>query len=376
MAQRGRGSIIPRGDNRYLLRIYIGKSPDGKREYSSKTIEGTISQARKELTAMQRALDTQTFVSPSKMLLRDYLEAWLKSKIDVAARTVVSYGEKLSYVSTTIGHLKLHEVDPSAVQLVINGMAARGLSPRTIEYTRNVLHAAFEDAIRQHLLARNPTDHVKLPKKQKRAPTVLSMKQVSLFLEKTAQDVLHSLWTLLLTSGIRPQEALALKWTDLDMDERWVSIQRNLVDDGHGAFSLVDVPKAESYRRIALPESTVAVLQKHKARQNAQMLLAGDRYERLGLVFANSGGRPLDPNMVRRRWKIALKALKLPEVRLYDTRHTHLTALLAAGADLAWVAARAGHKSITMTRDHYAHVLPETHRGMGDMTERLLKEAK
>lgn len=372
---RNRGSIQARGDNKWLLRVFLGMTPEGKREYSAKTFEGTFSQAGKELTAMLRENDTDMFVQPSKLSLKEYLEGWLKSKIDVAERTVVSYTQKLAYVIARIGHLMLHEVDARAVQSFVTNMNESGLSPRSIEYAHRVLHIALEDAIRQHLLVRNPCDHTKLPKKIKRAPTVLTMKQVGTLLAKTADDSLQALWMLLLTSGLRPQEALALKWSDLDIEGKWLSVQRNLVDNGHGVFSLADVPKADSYRRIGLPESTVALLQKHKVRQNAEVLLGGPDYDRADLIFANSVGHYTDPNLVRRRWKAALKAAGLPSVRLYDTRHTHLTALLANGADLAWVAARAGHKDIKMTQQHYAHVMPETHRGMGDMTERMLKEA-
>lgn len=388
MSSRSRGQMVPRGTNKWLIRVYLGTGPDGSRRYSSKTVEGTTSQARKELTAMLRELDTQSFVEPSKMGLREYLgvpakleepaTGWLRSKIDITPRTQVDYRRRLElYVVPALGHRKLHEIDAHAVQSLISSMADAALSPRTIEYTYRVLHAALEDAVKQNLLVRNPSDNVKLPKKVKRAPSILTMKQVGLFLEATSQDALHALWMLLLTSGLRPQEALALMWSDVDLDGRWLSVCRVLVDDGHGKTSIVERTKTDEagMRRIGLPESAIEALRTHKTRQNAEILLAGPRYERLGLVFANSLGRPLDHNLVRRRWKTALKAASLPRVRLYDTRHSHLTALLANGADIAWVSARAGHKDIKMTRDHYAHVMPETHREMGEMTERMLQKA-
>jgi integrase len=67
-----------------------------------------------------------------------------------------------------------------------------------------------------------------------------------------------------------------------------------------------------------------------------------------------------------------LKKHGLPEVRLYDTRHSHATALLTKGVNLAWVSDRLGHSDVKMTRDVYAHVLPEAHKEMAEVMERIV----
>jgi integrase len=373
---RSRGQIVPKGLNKWLVRISLPVGPDGKRRSPSKLVEGTYNQAQRELTAWLRELDTSSFVEPSKQTVAEYLEQWIASKVDVTERTRRDYDKRLKAdILPELGHLKLHEVTPQLMQRHYQSLTAKGYSPRTIEYTHAVFHHALEQAVEWHMIVRNPTDAVRLPKKTKRAPSVLSMKQVSLLLEKTIDDAMSCLWRLLLTSGMRPQEALGLKWSDLQGS--WLSIARVAEDNGLGAWAIKDVPKTDSANRtIGLPESTVAALRVHKARQAAEILVAGSKYERNDLIFPNSLGRILDMNLVRRRWKAVLKECQLPTtVRLYDTRHTHLTALLQNGADLAWVASRAGHSDIKMTRDHYAHVLPETHRQMGEMTETMLRKA-
>jgi integrase len=369
--------MVLRGPNRWLLRVYIGQSSTGKNRYSSKIISGTTAEARKALTAMLREVDTKTFVEPTRELLSAYLESWLTGKIDVAPRTLVSYRRMLGYFLPQLGHRKLHEIDRSHVQAVLNEMTSQGLSRRTLEYAKAVIHGAFTDAIQDNRLVKNPADYIKLPPRVKRAPTVLSLAQVGALLEATQTHPFHGLWTLLLTTGLRPQEALALKWSDIDLDGSWLSVRRTLADDGHGKASLVESTKTDgSTRRIGLPSSTVATLRVYKARQSAEILKAGTRYTRFDLVFSSSVGTPLDHNLVRRAWKSTIKKAGLPAVRLYDCRHTHLTALLQNGADIAWVAARAGHSDVSMTARHYAHVLPETHREMGEMTERLMQQAR
>ncbi len=398
MRARDRGQMVHQGLNKWLIRAYLG-TRNGKRQYASKVVRGTTSQARQELTAMLGKLDTHTYVEPSKLLLRDFLDAWLKSKIDVTASTREGYSKQLSYFTALpsladkdkpsgvkpapepaahqIGHLRLSEVDTAAVQRVFAHMIQRGLSRRTVEYARAVLHAAFESAVQQNIVFRNPVDHTKLPPRLRKAPSVLSMAQVDLFLEATKLDPLAVLWRLLLTSGLRPQEALALKWSDLDLAEKWVSVRRVLRDVGKGRYELVEDTKTDgSTRRIGLPESTVEALKAHKKRQSAEILLAGPKFERQDLVFCSDRGRTLDPSAVRKAWKDALTQAKLPLIRLYNARHTHFTALLQAGADISWIKDRAGHSNIQTTIQHYAHVMPEAHREMGDMTEKMLKKAQ
>lgn len=375
---RDRGQMVPRGMNRWLLRVYLGTGLDGKRRYSSRTIEGTTAQARKELTAMLRALDTQTFVEPSRLTLEEYLKGWLAGKIDVTGATRESYDRQTAYFTGSIGHKGLGQVSPEDVQRVLSEMTAKGLSRRTLQYARAVLHAAFQDAMQSSLVMRNPTANTKLPPRVRRAPTVLSMRQASHLLESTKATPFYPLWAVLLTTGLRPQEALALKWSDIDLAGKWLSVQRALVDTGGGHYELVEATKTEgSTRRIGLAETTVEAL---KAQRRSQSAITP-----LNLVFCTPRGTPLDISKVRRAWTTAIKRVNekltqerkplLPIVRLYDTRHSHATALLASGADIAWVQARLGHTKVQTTIDHYAHVLPETHRAMGEMTERILAQA-
>jgi integrase len=375
--------MVLRGPNRWLLRVYVGQSATGKNKYSSKVISGTTAEARKVLTAMLREIDTKTYVEPLKVNLSDYLTDWLKGKIDVTERTRVSYGRLLAYVKEALGGVRVGDLAGTQVQKFLTALSERGLSPRTVEYTHRVFHSALESAVRHGTLLRNPAEYVMLPKKSKRKPSVFSVDQMNFFLEITAESPFGLLWLVLLTTGLRPAEACALMWSDIDFEGKWVSVMRVIEDNGHGKQSLSNNVKADSRRTIGLPKKTVDALREWKKSQAAGILAAGEKYQRLGLVFTNGQGGLIDLHLVRKAWAAALKAANtklasekeplLPVIRLYDCRHSHLTSLLANGADLGWVASRAGHSDIKMTRDHYAHVLPETHREMGDMTEKMLQ---
>src|SRR6476469_7499490 len=82
VAARKAGSIIPKGRNKHLIRWFIGRGPDGKRRYASKTIDGTFSQAQKALGKETHDVSEGSYVGPAKQTVGEYMTAWLR---DVAA---------------------------------------------------------------------------------------------------------------------------------------------------------------------------------------------------------------------------------------------------------------------------------------------------
>jgi integrase len=201
---------------------------------------------------------------------------------------------------------------------------------------------------------------------------VLSAQDMASLFAKATGDHLYSLWCLLLTSGLRPGEALALRWSDITKDA--LHVRRTLVGDGRGNFSIAEAQakRKDSIRSVTLPAVTLEVLDAHRKKQAVQILAMGETYERNGLIFATDTGTVLDPCNVSKRWKRMLKLAGLPAVRLYDTRHSHATALLTKGVNLAWVSDRLGHSDVKLTKDVYAHVMPEAHREMADVMEQII----
>jgi integrase len=100
-----------------------------------------------------------------------------------------------------------------------------------------------------------------------------------------------------------------------------------------------------------------------------------DVYQNNNLVFANEIGSPLiRENITRRHFRPIIKAAGLPNIRLYDLRHTTATLLLVEGIHPKVVAERLGHSSIVLTMDIYSHVLPTMQKTATDALERMLSE--
>lgn len=98
---------------------------------------------------------------------------------------------------------------------------------------------------------------------------------------------------------------------------------------------------------------TLAALNQHRAR-----MLAEGRDVKTGLVFCNSqGGHLSNSNLRQNSFKPLLVRAKLPDIRLYDLRHTSAT-LLLADENVKVISERLGHATVQLTLDTYSHVLP------------------
>src|SRR5687768_14087169 len=111
-----------------------------------------------------------------------------------------------------------HPRPPLDIQKVYGEMQARGLSARIVRHTHSALHNALKQAVKWGILSRNPSDLVELPKVPHKERRVLSPDEAASFLE--AADVMpHGLiFEFALLTGMRPEEYLALQWSDVDFE--------------------------------------------------------------------------------------------------------------------------------------------------------------
>jgi integrase len=107
-------------------------------------------------------------------------------------------------------------------------MFERGLSARTIEYANAVVQSAFRQAVRWKMLAEDPCTGVDLPRVKRKEMEALSVEERRRFLEVAQKSEWFSLLALALTTGMRPSEYLALKWSDIDWQRGTASVCRTI----------------------------------------------------------------------------------------------------------------------------------------------------
>jgi integrase len=170
---------------------------------------------------------------------------------------------------------------------------------------------------------------------------------------------------------MRQGELLALKWSDVDLENATISVRRTITKSG--TRLLLGEPKTKKSRRtIRLTEVATEALRDHLQRQMEEMECLGDLYEDHGFVFTTEVGTLINPTYLRKRsFAALLKRAKLPSVRFHDLRHTCATLLFGRGVHPKYVQELLGHANISITLDRYSHVIPS----MGDHTARAMEDA-
>jgi integrase len=173
---------------------------------------------------------------------------------------------------------------------------------------------------------------------------------------------------------MRPEEYLAVQWKDIDLETGGLSVRRALVWNRRGGGYRFEEPKTSKSRRsIPLSNSVVSALKVYRRTQLEQRMKLGSDYANLDLVFATELGTPISSKNLRdRHFKPLMTKAGLPEIRLYDLRHTTATLLLSAGENPKVVSERLGHASIVLTLDTYSHVLPTMQREATNKIEKLM----
>ena len=368
---RKQGQIIPRGDHRWLVRIYLGLDPENRRRrYVNRTVRGSFHAAQHFLNTHLAACAEGKELLGAQMTLNQFLDRWLEFAVrpKLRAKSFRDYQALLDrYVRPALGERKLSDLTPFALQFVYYQMHQKKLSPRTVAYTHAVLHAALEQTVRWRLLSHNPASGVEIPKPTRTEMRVLKPDEARRFLDYALTTKYGILFSLALTTGMRPSEYLALRWSDVNWQQESVTVARTL-EKGNG-WRFADTKRPCSRRQVKL-ESWVASRLRQLCSFDTAMPIPNPAAARQ--IFKTRAGRPINSDYLAREFKRLLRESGLPEIRLYDLRHTAATLALMAGAPAKVVSEQLGHATSAFMLDVYAHVLPHMQAEAAARVEALL----
>jgi len=354
---QGEGSIYYREDEKRWVASFIGE--DGKRRYRS-------GKTRKEAyEKFQQALQEQKqgkLITGTHQTLRQYLEYWLDAVCKPPALRISSYEKyrKLinTYILPALGHIPLQKLTPQHVQALYRKKGDDGLSSKMINSIHGVLHKALGNAVRWNLVSRNICDLVSPPRIVKPTIESLTMEQAHKLLEAVRGHRLEVLLIVALTTGIRRGELLALRWSEVDLEEQRIQVRRTVDYITRYGYVETEPKTAAGKRLIALPYFVANILKQHRLQQLEAKLKVGRAWEDRDLVFTDLHGGYFNPRYLGKLFDKVLAEADLPHMRFHDLRHSAATLLLRMGVHLKVVQAILGHSTITMTADIYSHVLP------------------
>lgn len=364
------GQIIRRGPSTWLVRIYVGRNPETrKRRYIGKFIHGGLRSAQAHLNRMLAERDLGRNIISSRQTVGQYLDHWLEICARPRLRTK-SYGDYSSliarYVLPRLGERRFGELSAAEVQGLYSELLNRKLSARTIRYTHSVLFSALRQAVRWRLLLANPAEEVYLPRHSRRRFTVFDVDQARQFIAAISGHRYEVLFALALTTGMRPSEYLALTWSDFDLERGAVSVSKTL-QRRERRWLYEDTKRERSRRTIKLQSWVIALVRKLEEKAKAAGVKPND------LVFTSERAGPIhEAKLVERHFKPLLVTAGLPNIRLYDLRHTAATLASVAGVSPKVISEQLGHASVAFTLEVYSHVLPHMQGEAAMKVESLL----
>jgi integrase len=375
MYGRVMGSLRERSPGVWQARVYNGLDPvSGARRYVARTIHAkTESAAQREMRKLERHVTSgRAPKGTTAVTLGEQLDDWYANK-----KPRLAPGTRLGYESAMrlcepLRPIPLGKVSARDLDALYAELGRQGKATSTIRKAHLVISAALAQAVRHDLLDRNVALNAEPPAvrgKQTRPPTIEELTQ----LLDAADDDFRVFLFVAMTTGARRGELAALRWRDVDLGGRTITIRQSVAEDRDSI--LIKDTKSHQVRGVALDEETITVLVAHRERSEELSRACGSALTEERFVFSPRPGSDTCyvPKVLSRRFARLCERTRIKGVRLHDLRHFVGSQLVAAGVDIRTVSARLGHSRPSITLDIYTHRVQDNDRAAAEVLGRLLK---
>ena len=348
----------------YRANIYLGVDQvTGKKVKTSvtgrtrKEVKLRIKEAQHDFKANGK---TVTKAVPVKNY-KELAELWLKSyEMTVKPQTFIATKRMIyNHLTPVFGELKLDKLSVSYIQGFINDLSKEFVHFGTVH---SINKRVLQYGVSLQLIPFNPARDVILPKVVKPDNKAIKfidyddLKALMSYMEKLSNKKYsyyfdYVLYSVLLATGCRFGEAIALTWSDIDFENATIDINKNynrLVD-------IVGTPKSKAgFRVISIDQKTVNLLRLYKNRQ--RQLFTDISSEAPEVVFATPTRKYQNTAIRQESLDRRLKEIDCPRFTFHAFRHTHASLLLNAGISYKELQYRLGHATLAMTMDIYSHL--------------------
>ena len=355
----GEGSIRKRSDGRWEGRYTAGYDQTGKR-ITKNVLGKTQAEVKEKLAKAIEESKKLDIVRSDEYTVGEWLRLWyeLYAKPNIRSTTADSYRLGIEkHVIPRIGDLKLNKLTSREIQkmykdLQENGRLRKsqkskkpGLSNSTVRGIHMMLHNALDRAVKERLILRNPTENCIIPKIQKQEMKILHPEDMKAYLEAAEKRGVLPMFYLELVTGLRKGEITALLWSDLDTQNKTISVSKQYIKNPNGELTL-SRPKTEtSVRKVSIPQEAVDLL----------IAEHGKHPENPYMFPSPATGEMYYPDSIVNLHKKILKDAGLPHIRFHDLRHTFATLALQNGVDVKTVSSMLGHYDAGFTLRTYTH---------------------
>ena len=368
------------GETRYLFQTYLGIDPiTGKERRTTRRGFKTIKEAKQAernllLDVEENGLPSNqsdgfqdpTFEELAQLCLENY-------KTTVKPSTFENVRSKVEKMTEEhFKELKLKKITVAYCQRVVIE-----LSKSYVLYNHylSVINRIFKYAVLMDILDSNPFDKVIKPKSRQtqRKGNFLTKEELKEFL-KLAQTATLSYFSplvhLMAYTGLRQGEALALKWSDIDFENKKITVDKTAVRIKEK--QTLQTPKTKNSKRvISIDPTTLSILKSWKKDQIKIYFKNGKHFEGDdNFIFTNQRAEWVHIHNFIRYFKRFIADHKLKQITPHGLRHTHASLLFSAGVEPKNISDRLGHSTVQITLDLYTHITEEQRT---DTVEKLLE---
>lgn len=369
--------------NKYKITIELGYDILGNRKRKTFNFTGTKSEAIKK----EAELKTEYYhVGESKRIsdltFRDLSEIFIERycKPNISQVTTYGYQKTLKKVLPIIGSKKLKDITPFVLDSMYQKLGV-GVDGQKLGYHSNynyykLVNVMFNQAIRWEIMDRNPNAKANKPKKEHKEKNFYDVNQVKKLLDVLEFESIKykTLIVLALDSGARRSEICALRWSDIDLDTKMMSITKSLkVFDG-----VVDEKWAKtesSVRTIKLSESTIDLIKKYQEWQEAYKKVYNKKWtSKDNRIFTSVDGGYMHPSTCDHILRKIVRKYNLDPICFHELRHTCASLLINSGVDPKTVSKRLGHSDTSITMEIYTHAFEESKNACADRFDEMMKK--
>ena len=377
---QGDGTIRKRPDGRWEGRIIIGHKKDGTPMYKSvfgKTQKATLKELH-NLINLYRDVDlTEEF----RMTLGEWMDKWLDEYMIFTVRESTLDGYRCmtnNQVKRFIGDKQLSSLTTADIQKFYNKIKKQGrvkpnrdgsyeLADSMVRGIHMMLHEALDTAVKERLIAKNPTNGTTIPKNNYAEKQILGDEQLTRFLEEIkGEEYWYDFFYLEVMTGLRRGEICGLKWSDIDFGANKLRVQRSVSSKKGGGVNIGETKTNTGTRNIIMPPSVIDALRKRKQTAITAWVFP---------AFLNPE-QPIHPEAAYRKLKVILKHAGLPQIRFHDLRHTFATHAMKGGVDAKTLSGILGHTNASFTLDTYTHVTSDMQKNasavVGNMMQKIM----
>ena len=368
------------GETRYLFQTYLGIDPaTGKERRTTRRGFKTMKEAKQAernllLDVEENGLPLNQSDGFQDPTFEELASLWLENyRTTVKPSTFENVRSKVEKMTEEhFKELKLKKITVAYCQKIVIE-----LSKSYVLYNHylSVINRIFKYAVLMDVLSSNPFDKVIKPKSRQtqRKGNFLTKEELKEFLklaQNTTLSYFFPLVHLMSYTGLRQGEALALKWSDIDFENRKITVDKTAARIKEE--QTIQTPKTKNSKRvISIDSATLSILKSWKKDQIKIYFKNGKHFEGdENFIFTNQRGEWVHIHNFIRYFKRFIADYKLKQITPHGLRHTHASLLFSAGVEPKNISDRLGHSTVHITLDLYTHITEEQRT---DTVEKLLE---